>query len=143
MNMFCVFCYRVLEQICLVVLILGRWLLPKGKLSRNQFSQLMLVYIGMAADIVEVFEAFRESKVSEICSMQEVLFTSQIVQVMLEPSLTYAILGVWTWSLMQFCLVLGASHRGRKARYECSISGLCIINPAMLINELEVHPIWL
>ena len=54
---------RILEQVVLVVLILGRWLLPKGRLSRNQFSQLMLVYIGMAADIVEVFEAFRESKV--------------------------------------------------------------------------------
>ena len=55
---------RILEQIVLVVLILGRWLLPKGKLTRDQFSQLMLVYIGMAADIVEIFEAFRESKVS-------------------------------------------------------------------------------
>lgn len=89
---------RILEQIVLVVLILGRWLLPKGNLSRDQFSQLMLVYIGMAADIVEIFEAFRESKV------------------MLEPMLTYAVLGVWSWSLLQFCLVLGASHRGRKSR---------------------------
>ena len=28
-----------------------------------QFSQMMLVYMGLAADIAEVFEAFRESKV--------------------------------------------------------------------------------
>ena len=70
---------KILEQILLVVLILGRhvkyvqikfnfscrWLLPKGKMSRDQFSQLMLVYTGMAADIVEIFEAFRESKVSD------------------------------------------------------------------------------
>ena len=41
-----------------------RWLLPKGRMSRDQFSQLMLVYTGMAADIAEIFEAFRESKVS-------------------------------------------------------------------------------
>ena len=27
---------RILEQIVLVVLILGRWLLPKGRLSRDQ-----------------------------------------------------------------------------------------------------------
>ena len=40
-----------------------RWLLPKGAMSRDQFSQLMLVYTGMAADIAEIFEAFRESKV--------------------------------------------------------------------------------
>ena len=31
-----------------------------------QFSQMMLVYMGLAADIAEVFEAFRESKVSYI-----------------------------------------------------------------------------
>jgi hypothetical protein len=37
-------------------------------------------------------------------------------QVMLEPALTYAILGVWSLSLLQFCLVLGAGHRGRKER---------------------------
>ncbi len=55
---------RILEQVVLVVLILGRWLLPKGRLTRDQFSQMMLAYISMAADIVEVFEAFRESKVN-------------------------------------------------------------------------------
>ena len=33
---------KILEQLLLVVLILGRWLLPKGKMSRDQFSQLML-----------------------------------------------------------------------------------------------------
>ncbi|TRY76799.1 hypothetical protein TCAL_10458, partial [Tigriopus californicus] len=40
---------RILEQVVLVVLIWGRWLLPKGRLSRDQFSQMMLVFIGMAA----------------------------------------------------------------------------------------------
>ena len=79
---------RILGQTVLVILILGRWLLPKGDLSRDQFSQLMLVYIGNAADIVEIFEAFRESKV------------------MLEPTLTYVVLAIWSWSLMQFCLVM-------------------------------------
>ena len=31
---------------------------------------------------------------------------------MLEPTLTYAILGVWSWSLLQFCFVLGAAGAG-------------------------------
>jgi Transmembrane protein 26 len=43
----------------MVILIVGRWLLPKGELTRDQLSQLLLVYIGMAADIIEIFEAFR------------------------------------------------------------------------------------
>eukprot|EP00093_Oithona_nana_P001307 01307.XXX_946_1710_1 [CDS] Oithona nana genome sequencing. len=89
---------RILEQIVLLVLILGRWLLPKAGLSRDQFSQLMVVYLGAAADIAEIFESFRESKV------------------MLERNLTFAILGVWSWSLIQYCMVLGTSNRPRKNR---------------------------
>ena len=54
---------RVLEQFLLLFLILGRWLLPKGKLTHDQLSQLLLVYIGTAADIVEFFEAFKEKQV--------------------------------------------------------------------------------
>jgi len=54
---------RTLEQILLLLLIVGRWLLPKGKLTHDQLSQLLLVYIGTAADIVEFFEAFKEEAV--------------------------------------------------------------------------------
>lgn len=54
---------RTLEQLLLLLLILGRWLLPKGKLTHDQLSQLLLVYIGTAADIVEFFEAFKEEEV--------------------------------------------------------------------------------
>jgi len=56
---------RTLEQILLLILILGRWMLPKGKLTHDQLSQLLLVYIGTAADIVEFFEAFNEEKVNK------------------------------------------------------------------------------
>ena len=34
-----------------------------GELTRDQLSQLLLVYIAMAADIVELFEAFKEKEV--------------------------------------------------------------------------------
>ena len=43
----------MIEQLVLFVLILGRWMLPKGDISRDELSQLLLVYIGMAADIIE------------------------------------------------------------------------------------------
>ena len=59
---------------------------------------MLLVYLAIAADIVEIFEAFRESKVT------------------LKPFLTYVVLAVWSWSLLQFCVVLRGTHRGRKAR---------------------------
>ena len=52
-----------MEQLLLLVLIVGRWLLPKGELSHDQLSQLLLVYVCTAADIVEFFEAFSEPEV--------------------------------------------------------------------------------
>lgn len=88
---------KVLEQFLMVNLILGRWLLPKGELTRGQLSQLLLVYIGMAADIVELFEAFKEDAV---------IFNTE---------LTTAVLAIWSWSLMQFSFVLTAT-KARKPR---------------------------
>lgn len=36
---------QLLEQLLLVVLIVGRWLLPKGDISREQLSQILLAYL--------------------------------------------------------------------------------------------------
>ncbi|CAG5124561.1 unnamed protein product [Candidula unifasciata] len=83
---------RLLEQLLLLILIMGRWILPKGKLTHDQLSQLLLVYIGTAADIVEFFEAFKEEKVSH------------------NRMLCIIILGIWSLSLIQFSLVLTASR---------------------------------
>jgi hypothetical protein len=47
-----------LDQTFLLLLVIGRWLLPKGTMSREQLSQLLLIYIAAAADIVELTEIF-------------------------------------------------------------------------------------
>ncbi|CAG5119291.1 unnamed protein product [Candidula unifasciata] len=96
---------RTLEQLLLLILILGRWFLPKGKLTHDQLSQLLLVYIGTAADIVEFFEAFTEEKVRN------------------SRLLCIVILGIWTLSLLQFSLVLTAT-RVRRDRSGLIRSGL-------------------
>ncbi|XP_054758701.2 transmembrane protein 26-like [Lytechinus pictus] len=88
----------ILQQTLLCLLILGRWLLPKGDLTRDQLSQLLLVYIGMAADILEFnLESLKDEKV----------FCDVILIVL--------ILGIWSWSLVQFCLVL-TSVAGKRRR---------------------------
>jgi hypothetical protein len=46
----------------MLILIIGRWMLPKGGLTRDQLSQLLLVYIGTAADIIEFFDSFKVSE---------------------------------------------------------------------------------
>ncbi|KAI4801208.1 hypothetical protein KUCAC02_000133 [Chaenocephalus aceratus] len=43
-----------LHQILLILLIIGKWLLPAaGELTRDQLSQLLLIFVGTAADILE------------------------------------------------------------------------------------------
>ncbi|XP_078692931.1 transmembrane protein 26-like [Branchiostoma floridae x Branchiostoma belcheri] len=86
-----------LEQILVMLLVIGRWLLPRGDLTRDELSQLLLVYIAMAADIVELFQVFEEDRVGN----KEVI--------------VYTALFLFTWSLLQFTIVLTAV-RGRTSR---------------------------
>ncbi|EDV24240.1 uncharacterized protein TRIADDRAFT_57528 [Trichoplax adhaerens] len=75
------------EQGTLFILIIGRWLAPLGKLSRNQRSQLLLIYIGTAADIIELFETFKEPIVRS------------------NRLLVMVIMAAWSWSLLQYTVV--------------------------------------
>ena len=88
----------IMEQLFLYLMILGRWILPRGEISRNELSQLLFVFIGIASDITELFALFEENKVRE------------------NTGLTYAILCVWTMSLLQFTFVLTSTHSPRKTR---------------------------
>ncbi|XP_056648650.1 transmembrane protein 26 [Diorhabda sublineata] len=87
----------LIEQFLMLILIIGRWMLPKGDLTRDQLSQLLLVYIGTAADILEFFDSFKDDKIAS------------------EPVLVLLTLAIWSWSLMQFTVVLTAT-KARKSR---------------------------
>lgn len=108
----------LIEQFLMLVLIVGRWMLPKGDLTRDQLSQLLLVYIGMrsvfffpkflqkfvsmailgtAADIIEFFDSYKDNTIAS------------------EALLVFLTLGIWSWSLLQFTIVLSAT-RSRKPR---------------------------
>ena len=88
---------NTIEQTMLLLLIVGRWLLPKGNITRDQLSQLLFVYIGMASDIMELYYLFQEPMVLH------------------DQFMGYVILGVWSMSLLQFCMVLTAT-KARKPR---------------------------
>ena len=47
----------VIEQLLMLLLIVGRWMLPKGELTRGARAQLLLCYIG----IIEFFDSFKVS----------------------------------------------------------------------------------
>ncbi|XP_066279777.1 transmembrane protein 26-like [Branchiostoma lanceolatum] len=118
-----------LHQTMLCILILGRWMLPKpGDVSRDQLSQLLLVYFGIAADILEFqLESVKEDAVK--CN------EGLIVMVMV----------FWTWSLIQFTLVLTATKTGQVVEdtkldrinlHGCCESEVWSILVAMLMQDL-------
>lgn len=72
----------------LIVLVLGRWLMPKGDMSRDQLSQLLMVYVGLGADILDIFDTFKEP---EVKSNRAVVIVG---------------LALFSWAVMQFPLVL-------------------------------------
>ena len=88
-----------LEVTFLMIIIVGRWLLPKGKISRSALSQLLLVYLSLASDMIDLLSIFQEEKVIRNLEM------------------VYSTLAVFSWSTLQFSLSLVAS-RGRIFRLE-------------------------
>ena len=67
-------------------------MLPRGLITRDQLSALLLEYVAIAADILELFEAFDEESVAR------------------NKEVTMAILAVYSWSLLQFTLVVTATR---------------------------------
>jgi len=89
------FVYTI-EQLTLLILIIGRWMLPKGIVSRDQLSQLLLVFFGISFDIMELFHLFDEPVIIANRTMQ------------------YVILAIWTGSLLQFTIVLTTTKTRRQ-----------------------------
>lgn len=76
-----------LHQILLLLLIVGKWLLPLGGgVTREELSQLLLIFVGTAADILE----FTSETLSDVKGNN--------------LELVYIVLSVWTWSMLQFPL---------------------------------------
>ncbi|XP_005015644.3 transmembrane protein 26 [Anas acuta] len=87
-----------LHQTFLLFLVVGRWLLPIGmEITRDQLSQLLLMFVGTAADILEF--------ASETLAIKDVRKNFVLLN---------AILAVWTWSMLQFPLDLAVQHIGCK-----------------------------
>ncbi|XP_075906978.1 transmembrane protein 26-like isoform X3 [Nelusetta ayraudi] len=92
-NVFTSICPNVwilaFHQVILILLIVGKWLLPLGGgVTREELSQLLISFVGTAADILE----FTSETLSDIKGKS--------------PMLVYIILSVWTWSMLQFPLHL-------------------------------------
>ena len=56
---------NILHQLILFIIIIGRWMLPKASgVTRDQLSQILLIFIGVGADILEfVTETIKVSSI--------------------------------------------------------------------------------
>lgn len=108
-----------LHQILLILLIVGKWLLPLGGgVTRDELSQLLLIFVGTAADILEFTSEtlsdikWRFSGCSSLFEHKSETFVLKPIVIFhalpreSSPQLVHIILAVWTWSMLQFPLHL-------------------------------------
>ena len=88
-----------LQQIMIFLLVAGRWFLPKGQLSREKLSNMLLAYVGMAADILEFL--------SEGIGTEGVRCERLVIIV---------ILSIWAVSLLQFTMEINLQMTKRKKK---------------------------
>lgn len=89
-----------MEQALVLILVIGRWLLPKGEITRDQLSQLLLIYVGMAADIMEFTEVVKEEDIRR-----------KNPEMMQNKAFVNSMLLFWSISLLQFTLTVSAMER--------------------------------
>ena len=89
-----------IEQTGMGALIIGRWSLPKGSISKEQFLQIVLIYIGTAADILELSEIYDE----DIGSMRPDML----------QGIYYGTITVWALSVAQFSITIALPEEGLK-----------------------------
>ena len=87
-----VFARKLCEIGLFVGLILGRWLTPRGNITRQQLSTLMLGYVCTASDILEILELFKEPVI------------------MYRKNITVTIVLLFTVAMYQFSLVITVSE---------------------------------
>jgi hypothetical protein len=88
-----------LELSLLFLIIVGRWVLPKGVTTRSNLSQLLLVYMSIASDIVDLLTIFNE---------EQVLFSQRML---------LATLIVLSWSLLQFATNVTATGKHHRSAH--------------------------
>ena len=88
----------VIEEMLLYLLVIGRWILPRGEVTREQLSELLFAFIGIAADVMEFFSLFGEQQVRK----NEVL--------------GYLLLSIWSLSILQFTMAVTVTQQPKRAK---------------------------
>ena len=88
----------IVEESLIYLLVFSRWLLPRRDMSREFLADLLLEFLAIASDIMELLAVFDESQVRE------------------NLILTYCVMAVWSASFIQFIPVLAQKRMFRHLR---------------------------
>ncbi|KAH3727511.1 hypothetical protein DPMN_053450 [Dreissena polymorpha] len=88
----------LLEQSMMILIIICRWMLPRGRIDRNSMSQLLIMYSAIGADILDFSDTFDRIEVAR------------------NKNLAIVVLAVWSWSLLQFTVVITTAFTFRRRR---------------------------
>lgn len=83
----------LIQESLVYLLVFGRWILPRSSYSREALADLLLGFLAMASDIMELYAIFDEERVRT------------------NLDLTYVILAVWSVSFFQFIPVFAHKQK--------------------------------
>ena len=94
----------IVEEALIYLLVFCRWLLPRRSVSREFLADLLLEFLAIASDIMELLAVFDEPQVRG------------------DRTLNYWVMGIWSGSFIQFIPVLAHKRmfrRTRSAQMQC------------------------
>ncbi|KAK3595608.1 hypothetical protein CHS0354_009569 [Potamilus streckersoni] len=112
------------EESMLILIIVCRWLMPRGHLNRNGLSQLLLMYLGICADIIDFSEYFENGRGTD------------------NKTFVYTLLCVWTWCLMQFTLVVTSASQTQGTKTDGLKIDLSDIFSLMMVLFMQDGPFF-
>ncbi|KAH9514424.1 hypothetical protein Btru_025213 [Bulinus truncatus] len=88
----------LVEEMLPYFLFISRWLLPRGKVKREQLVELLFAFIGIGGDIMEYFSLLGEEAVRT------------------NKTLCYVVLAIWSFSVLQFTMTVTVIHQPKRQR---------------------------
>lgn len=88
----------LVEEMMPYFLFITRWVLPRGKVKREQLAELLFAFIGIGGDIMEFFSLLGE------------------VEVRANKELVMVVLAIWSFSVLQFTMTITVIHQPKRQR---------------------------
>lgn len=88
----------VIEEMLPYVIFGCRWVLPRGRVKREELAELLLAFIEIAADIMEFFSLLSEDVIRG------------------NKTLVFCVLGIWSLAVLQFTMTVTVIHQPKRER---------------------------